>query len=64
MNFQDSRNYRVSSKKLFESSGFEASFDLSVGIDQIYKLISEERIKDVNDPRYSNQSFLQQYGLS
>ena len=64
MNFQDSRNYRVSSKKLLESSGFEASFDLSVGIDQIYKLISEERIKDVNDPRYSNQSFLQQYGLS
>jgi len=64
MPFQDSRNYRVSSDKLINESSFKPSFDLSVGIDEIYNLISEKRIKDVNDPRYSNQSFLQRYGVS
>ncbi|MBB38302.1 MAG: NAD-dependent dehydratase [Actinobacteria bacterium] len=64
MPFQDSRNYRVSSDKLINESNFKPSFDLSVGIDEIYNLISEKRIKDVNDPRYSNQSFLQRYGVS
>ena len=64
MPFQDSRNYRVSSDKLINESNFKPSFDLSVGIDEIYNLIIEKRIKDVNDPRYSNQSFLQRYGVS
>jgi len=64
MPFQDSRNYRVSGEKLLSASGFKPKIDLSVGINEIYNLIFEKRIKDVNDPRYSNQSFLQHYGLS
>jgi nucleoside-diphosphate-sugar epimerase len=64
MHFQDSRNYRVSSDKLSKASGFKPSLGLAVGIDEIYNLVSEKRIKDVNDPRYSNQSFLQQYGIT
>ncbi len=64
MHFQDSRNYRVSSNKLFEVSGFKPTIDLATGINEIYDIVSGKRIKDINDPRYSNQSFLQQYGLS
>lgn len=64
MHFQDSRNYRVSSDKLLKASGFKPKLDLSVGIDEIYNLVFEKRIKDVNNPRYSNQSFLQQYGIT
>ncbi len=64
MPFQDSRNYRVSSDKLIEISGFKASTSLDVGIEEIYNLIAQNRIKDINDPRYSNQSFLQKYGVS
>lgn len=64
MHFQDSRNYRVSSNKLLEVAGFKPTIDLATGINEIYDIVSGKRIKDINDPRYSNQSFLQQYGLS
>ena len=63
MKFQDARNYQVSSEKLFNETGFRAQFDLSTGIDEVYQLISSKRIKDVNHIRYSNQNFLEKYGL-
>ena len=31
--------------------------------DEIYDLISKNRIKDISDPRYSNQNFLNLYGV-
>ena len=34
------------------------------GIDEIYELILNNRIKDINDPRYSNQNFLKEHGVS
>ena len=61
--FQDARNYQVSSDKLKDITGFEAAVDLSQGINEMHQLISSNRIKDINDPRYSNQNFLQTYGV-
>ena len=61
--FQDARNYQVSSDKLKDVTGFEAAVDLSQGINEMHQLISSNRIKDINDPRYSNQNFLQTYGV-
>ena len=64
MKFQDSRNYQVSSEKLFNETGFEALIDLKTGINEIYDLIANNRIKNVNHKRYSNQNFLEEYGIS
>ena len=61
--FQDARNYQVSSDKLKDVTGFEANVDLKQGINEMHQLISSNRIKDINDPRYSNQNFLQTYGV-
>jgi len=61
--FQDARNYQVSSDKLKDATGFQATVDLTQGINEMYELISSNRIKDINDPRYSNQNFLQKYGV-
>ena len=61
--FQDARNYQVSSDKLKRETGFEASIELTQGIEEMYNLISSNRIKDISDPRYSNQNFLQTYGV-
>ena len=54
----------MSSEKLKTETGFEASIELERGINEVYDLISSNRIKDINDPRYSNQSFLQTFGVS
>ena len=62
--FQDARNYQVSSEKLYKESGFKASTDLSTGIEEVYNLISNNRIKNVHHNRYSNQNFLEEYGIS
>ena len=62
--FQDTRNYQVSSEKLKVATGFEALIEIDKGINEVYDLISSNRIKDINDPRYSNQSFLQTFGVS
>jgi len=62
--FQDTRNYQVSSEKLKVATGFEALIEVDQGINEVYDLISAYRIKDINDPRYSNQSFLQTFGMS
>jgi len=61
--FQDARNYQVTSDKLKNATGFQATAELTQGINEMYELISSNRIKDINDPRYSNQNFLQKYGV-
>ena len=63
MKFQDARNYQVSSEKLFNSTGFKAEVDLLSGIQEVFELISNKRIKDVNHIRYSNQNYLKKYGI-
>ena len=64
MSFEDARNYQVSSEKLEGESKFKAEIGLEQGIDEIYELILNNRIKDINDPRYSNQNFLKEHGVS
>lgn len=53
--FEDARNYQVSSAKL----GFETIHTVRDGITEINDLLVQGRIKDVNNPRYSNQGFLE-----
>jgi nucleoside-diphosphate-sugar epimerase len=64
MKFQDARNYQVSSEKLYQESGFKASTNLSKGIEEVYDLISNNRIKNVHHNRYSNKNFLEEYGIT
>ncbi|RDX33023.1 SDR family oxidoreductase [Candidatus Actinomarina sp. HD9-500m-PIT-SAG01] len=64
MSFEDARNYQVSSQKLFDETGFDASIELINGVNEIYDLIFDNRIKDITDPRYSNQNFLKKFGVS
>ncbi|MGZ6005791.1 MAG: NAD-dependent epimerase/dehydratase family protein [Candidatus Saccharimonadales bacterium] len=56
--FQDARNYKVNSDKARNTFGFNPKFTAEDGILEVKKLIEEHRIKDVNNPRYSNQNFL------
>jgi len=64
MSFEDARNYQVSSEKLEGESKFKAEIGLEQGIDEIYELLLNNRIKDINDPRYSNQNFLKEHGVN
>lgn len=61
MKFQDSRNYRVSADKAKEVLGFNPVYSIDDGIDEMKQLIETRRIKDVTNPRYSNQLYLTKY---
>ena len=63
MKFQDARNYQVSSERLFNKTGFKAEVELLKGVEEVFNLISSKRIKNVNHIRYSNQNFLEKYGI-
>jgi nucleoside-diphosphate-sugar epimerase len=54
MAFQDSRNYRVTSEKAQKIFGFKPRYDVNDGIIQVVKLLSEGRIRDISNPRFSN----------
>jgi len=56
--FQDARNYKVSSDKARKTLGFSPKLSTESGIKEVKKLIEDGRIKDVNNPRYSNQLYL------
>lgn len=56
--FEDSRNYKVSSKKAITELGFDPKRTPMEGIQEVGKIITEGRIKDLNNKRYSNAGFL------
>jgi nucleoside-diphosphate-sugar epimerase len=58
MQFQDTRNYRVSSKKAKTTLGFTPIHSIDEGIEEVKYLVETGRIKDVNHKRYSNQLYL------
>ena len=58
MPFQDTRNYRVSSDKAQKVLGFKALSSIDDGIEEIKVLLDTGRLKDVDNPRYTNQGFL------
>jgi len=61
MNFQDARNYRVQSEKAARVFGFQPVESIDRGIEEVKELVVNGRIKDVNNPRYTNQLFLEQF---
>ena len=61
MPFQDTRNYRVSSNKAFETFGYKSIHSIDEGIEQLKFLVETRRIKDLSSPRYSNQAYLKEH---
>jgi nucleoside-diphosphate-sugar epimerase len=61
MQFQDSRNYRVSSQRAHEEIGFAPRFSIDDGIREVKELVVSRRLKDIHNPRYANQSYLAQH---
>ena len=59
--FQDARNYKVKNNKAKKQLLFSAKYDLNYGINELKKLLLEKRIKNFNDPRYTNQKYLQMF---
>jgi nucleoside-diphosphate-sugar epimerase len=60
MNFQDARNYRVNSERARTVLGWRPKWSIDDGISEIKELIDSRRLKDVQNPRYTNQAFLAQ----
>lgn len=61
MPFQDTRNYRVSGEKAQSVLGFKALSSIDDGIEEVKELLETGRLKDVSNPRYTNQGFLSTY---
>jgi len=59
--FEDVRNYRVSSDKIRSQLGWKPMFSIDDGIIEIKELIETQRLKDISNPRYANQAFLKQF---
>jgi len=57
--FQDARNYKVTNDKAAKELNFKAKFNLKYGIEELKKLLVEKRVKNFNDPRYTNQKYLE-----
>ena len=61
MKFEDSRNYRVNSDKARKEIGFKQRYMADDGIKEMKVLLTENRIKDINEPAYSNQVYLEMF---
>lgn len=59
--FQDARNYRVSGEKAQRSLGFKAVYSIDDGIEEVKELLESHRLKDMDNPRYTNQTFLSMF---
>ena len=59
--FQDARNYKVRNSKALKELSFKAIYNLKYGILELKKLLLEKRIKNFNDPRYTNQKYLEMF---
>lgn len=61
MQFQDARNYRVSSDKAKRILNWKSGWSIDDGIEEVKELIESRRLKDLKNPRYTNQLFLSQF---
>lgn len=61
MHFQDSRNYRVNSNKAQTALGFKALCSIDDGIEEVKNLLTANRLRNVENPRYTNQTFLSMF---
>ena len=62
LKFEDQRNYRVKTDRIL-ATGWKPKYNLEDGIREMYKIIKEGRIKDVNDSVYSNVDYLKKIGV-
>lgn len=60
-NFEDTRNYRVSSDKTRTVLGFNPQYSIDEGIEEVKSLLDSGRLRDVDNPRYTNQKFLSMF---
>jgi nucleoside-diphosphate-sugar epimerase len=58
MKFQDTRNYRVSAARAHHSLRFQPEYSIDYGIRQVKDLLATGRLRDVDNPRYTNQKYL------
>jgi nucleoside-diphosphate-sugar epimerase len=56
--FEDTRNYRVSSDKALERLTFSPNRGVDYGISQLKELLVSKRLRDLANPRYTNQQYL------
>jgi nucleoside-diphosphate-sugar epimerase len=61
MKFEDLRNYSVSSEKVKKDLKFKPKYDLKFGIKELKDLLNQKRIKDISNPRYTNQLYLKNF---
>ena len=59
----DPRSYRVSFDKIRSMLGFTASVDVSEGVREMIEAVRDGRIADWQDPIYSNQLQMKQFGM-
>jgi nucleoside-diphosphate-sugar epimerase len=57
MKFEDLRNYKVKNDK-YINTGWNPSYTLADGVEQISSLILENRIRDTADATYSNAAYI------
>lgn len=61
MKFQDARNYRVSSDRAHKQLNWRSRWSIDDGISEVKELIESRRLKDLHNPRYTNQLFLSKF---
>ncbi|MDR3691618.1 MAG: SDR family oxidoreductase [Fimbriimonas sp.] len=61
MKFEDSRNYKVSSAKAKQVLGFDPCFTVDDGIGELKAILEQGRIKNVNNPIYTNHRYLDMF---
>jgi nucleoside-diphosphate-sugar epimerase len=61
MKFEDARNYQVTSRKAERTWNFKASRSVHNGIEEVKGLLDSHRLKDVENPRYTNRLFLSMF---
>jgi len=59
--FEDTRNYRVTSDKAKNTLGFNPTHSIDDGIEEIKYLLERGRLRDTDNPRYTNQKFLSMF---
>ena len=59
MPFEDLRNYKVNNSK-FSEYDWKPKYSLKNGVEEVYNLIIQQRIKDTNDMIYSNARYIKE----
>jgi len=59
MKFEDLRDYKVKNDRI-KATGWKPKFSLNEGINEMIKVFSEGRVRNVSDPVYSNANYLKQ----